>query len=657
MFIEVKLLQECPKSLYYSAPDEWNTQHIIGRIVKVPLKKAYVSAIVVNTFNARPSNSMSYTLKNVQELEPFPDDNYYMQFTAALAHYHQLDPLYCIKRMRHFIQEKEQDIDVQHSCNIQCDTNNSVILTPEQQNIVDSLMPSIEQHTYAPALIHGVTGSGKTEVYKKLALGSLAHGKSVILLLPEVTLAMQFYKLLSQQLGNSVTIREFHSGTTAVEKKKTWQLLVHNVPMILVGVHLPIILPVAHLGLIIVDEEHDIGYQEKHYPKINTKEAAILRAYHYKIPIILGSATPSISSLHNVKIRGWKLFKLFNRYSGAFPKIKTVLLTQNKKRDNFWISKELQEAITDRLSKKEQIIIFLNRRGYSFFIQCSSCSEIPRCNACSVSLTLHEDNMLTCHYCGHKQIMPTSCPACKAKDNSLIKHGVGTQQIVKILQHMFPRAQIGRIDMDINTKKKIFKKTIADFESGELNILVGTQTITKGYHFPHVTLVGILWADINLHFPLYNASETTLQQLIQVSGRAGRQHTESLVIVQSMADHPIFAYLDEKKYCEFYHHEITSRKELGYPPCNRLLEIELKNSDETILEKDSQYLANMLSNFQDIGAKVLGPSRPPVDKVKHVYIRKIYIKGDVITDIISVLNILKISNFSSTIVYTPNPLH
>jgi len=320
------------------------------------------------------------------------------------------------------------------------------------------------------------------------------------------------------------------------------------------------ILPIANLGLVIVDEEHESGYQEKKHPKINTKDAAIIRSNMTGCPIILGSATPSISSLFNVKTKKWKFFQLKKRFAGTFPKIRTVFLNTKKFRKNFWISKELEDAIREKIASKEQVIIFLNRRGFSFFVQCKNCSFIFQCQNCSVSLTLHKDKRLTCHYCQYAIFQPERCPECKKHEKQFIKKGIGTQQVVTIIEELFPAAKIARADLDTTIRKKLWSQTIHDFEQGNIDILVGTQTITKGFHFPNVTLVGILWADLNLHFPIFNATETTLQQLIQVAGRAGRQHNESEVIVQTMSNHPVFNYLNETDYLKFYSSEIEKKE-------------------------------------------------------------------------------------------------
>lgn len=659
MYIQVKLLQGYQEPLLYSIPDQWGSAELIGSIVTVPFRTMSVPAFVTQIYKDRPITDRAFAIKEAISREAFPHDPRYQIFIKQLANYYQVDELFCIKRMRQFLTQKELPLDYMPSSNIKKDDFKDIQLTEEQQSIVNAISPTITSPSYNPTLIHGVTGSGKTEVYKKLLTTAIQAGKTAILLLPEVTLAMQFQKLLRNQLPASIELKSFHSASSIKEKKTAWHMLLNEQPLILLGVHLPILLPISNLGLIIVDEEHEAGYQEKKHPKINSKEAAIWRAHACSIPIVLGSATPSISSLYNVHARGWQLFKLTKRYAGAFPKIKTVVLINKQKRKNFWISNELYDAIKDRLSKKEQTIIFLNRRGFSFFIQCTACSHIPSCSACSVSLTLHEEGHLSCHYCGYSCIAPTKCPSCTAGKDSLLKRGIGTQQVVRILEQMFPQARVGRADMDTTTKKKLWHQTLTDFEQGHIDILVGTQTITKGFHFPRVTLAGILWADVNLHFPIYNASETTLQQLIQVAGRAGRQSDESLVIVQTMADHEIFSYLNEIEYSRFYETEIESRSTLHYPPCARLLEIELKHTIEQTVDRESHILANFLSSQQNRyqSITILGPAKPPVAKINNIFIRKIYLKGPNMHELLTLIKGRRTLQLTSSIHIIPNPLH
>ena len=655
MYINVKLLNGYQKLLTYKVPASWDTTKLLGAFVHVPLQNRVEIAIIDNILSEPPSTS--FIIKEALSLDRFSTDNYYHAFIQQLSAYYCLEPLVLYKRMRHFLDQKE--VPETLSPTIQTIAPATIILTSEQQSIINFLTPPIQTPVYTPTLVHGVTGSGKTEVYKKLITTAHQAGKSIILLLPEVSLAVQFAHILRAQLSAEIPIFSFHSAASVKEKKALWQHISQAKPALILGVHLPILLPIANLGLIIVDEEHEVGYQEKKHPKINTKEAALLRAQITGIPIVLGSATPSISSLYNIKSRNWNFFEIKQRFSGEFPLVKIVKINGKTKRYNFWISKELDEAITDRLLKKEQTIIFLNRRGYSFFIQCSACSFIFVCNSCSVSLTLHDNKTLRCHYCNFSQPQPTTCTSCKAPDHALLKKGIGTQQIVTILEKMFPQAKIGRADLDATINKKKWQTTLDAFAAQELDILVGTQTITKGYHFPKVTLVGLIWADINLSIPVFNAAETALQQLIQVAGRAGRQSKESLVIVQTMINHPIFDYSNEIDYPKFYTYEIAHRTELNYPPCARLVELEIRNSNEQVLDTESQQVVDILHELaahNNLNITILGPAQPPVHKIKNVFMRKIYIKSANMRDSIFVYKRLIKNQFTSTIFFTPNPL-
>lgn len=673
MIIEVQLINGFNRPLLYTIPATWKTPPTRGMLIQVPIQKRITTAIVTKILDKAPRTS--FELKDAHALEPFPADMTYMPFINQLSAYHQTSPLFFIKRLQQFLMQKEEEsvafapnFDTAHTSNQ---------LTDEQQAVYDFVAPRIAQPAYTPTVLHGITGSGKTEVYKKLIIETIAQGKSVMLLLPEVTLALQFQTLLRAQLPAHILLHSFHSAVSIKDKKGLWRALLQSTPLLIIGVHLPVLLPIANLGLIIVDEEHEHGYQEKKHPKIQSKEAAIWRAKLNNIPILLGSATPSITTLHNVKTKGWHFFQLKKRFAGSLPIIKTVFLAdalQKQRRKNFWISKELENEIAQRLHKKEQTIIFLNRRGYSFFVQCKACSFIFLCQNCSVSLTLHDNNTrssfskasndcaefrrLVCHYCSYTIQQPNKCPGCQASDESFLKKGIGTQQIVTILEHLFPHARIGRADMDTTTQKKLWKKTVTDFESGALDILVGTQTIAKGFHFPQVTLVGIIWADLNLHFPVYNAAETTLQQLIQVAGRAGRSKAESLVIVQAMMDHPIFHYLNEIDYLAFYAQEIESRAEVGYPPCTRLVELELKHTHEETVEREAHTLATALySQASRLAAPViiLGPAKPVVSQIKKTHARKIYLKSDSMTAINELYKTIKHATFLSGIFFTPNP--
>jgi len=662
MYVQVSLLNGFAAPLLYKIPAHINARQLIGTIVSVPLRNKFVPAIVINQLSYL-ANPPAFEIKEFSAIEPFPPDTHYNQFIDYLSHTYQVPKVHFIKRVSQFLNQKTETIiePLLTQTADQTDKSPKITLTHEQQTVCSFISPYITTPKYMPTLLHGVTGSGKTEVYKNLIIQTIAAQKTVLLLLPEVTLALQFQKLLQSQLPDSITTIGFHSGSSVKEKRTLWQRLIEQKATLIIGVHLPILLPIANLGLIIIDEEHEHGYQEKRHPKINSRQAAIERARLAQIPILLGSATPSLSSLYQVKTNNWKFFQLKNRFAGALPTVQTVFLTTESKRKNFWISNELEQAINNRLSKKEQTIIFLNRRGFSFFVQCKSCSFIFSCTHCSVSLTLHNNETLHCHYCGAGQALPKTCPACKASETNLLKKGIGTQQVVTILQKLFPHARIARADMDITAKKKLWQQTVTDFESNKLDILVGTQTVTKGFHFPNVTLVGVLWADLNLHFPVFNATEQTLQQLIQVAGRAGRGSKESTVIIQAMTDHHVYQYLNEIDYLKFYRTEIEKRELLRYPPYGVLVEIELKNSNENILIKEAHLLAQELlipahpvpvrPEFIE-GCTILGPAKPPVHKIQNMHMQMIFIKAEKFDNIAKIFTHVKKKNYTSKLSFT-----
>lgn len=473
MFIRVRLLNGLPEPLWYSVPTDCNYGPLSGLIVQVPVRNRIIPALVIDEHTTKPHN-LPFDLKDIHGLEPLPTDEHYLSFLKKLGEYYQIDALHFIKRIHHFLINKKDDLILQAESKTHS-TDSTVTLTDEQKKVCDFMAPYIGKQKYLPTVLHGVTGSGKTEVYKHLFLDALSKNKTSLLLLPEVTLAIAFENRLKQELPD-MPIYGFHSGKTPKEKNEVWNNLNNKTAMILIGVHLPVLLPIPNLGVIVVDEEHEVGYQEKKHPKINSKEAAIMRAQEARIPILLGSATPSMSTLYNVKTKKWPFFQLKKRFSGTLPTVQIVSLTENKNRKQFWISKELEAALHDRLAKREQTIIFINRRGFSFFVQCKNCTFIFACTNCSVSLTLHEDDpsstknfllaqrsfegqvgghsRLVCHYCGMSQILPSACPSCKSSADDFLKKGIGTQRVVTILQKMFPHANIARADLDTTTKKR-----------------------------------------------------------------------------------------------------------------------------------------------------------------------------------------------------------
>ena len=425
MFIKVKLLHGWQEPLWYEAPTEWEDKNLEGSLVRIPLQKRTTTGLVIATMRQHPD--VPFKLRRAIAQELFPCDTLYASFLDQLSIYYHLEPVRFYQRIRHFLtQDPVSPTTHKPPIASQSNATNATILTDEQRIACEKITPHIINTSYHVTLLHGVTGSGKTEVYKQLLRTAISVHKSVLWILPEVILTLQFEKIIRAQLPDIISYG-FHSATNAKDKQAMWHDLLEQKPIVIIGVHLPILLPIAHLGLIIVDEEHETGYQEKKHPKINSKEVALIRARSANIPIILGSATPSVSSFFNVASKGWTYIQLTQRFSGNFLTIKTVYLSDGRQRRNFWISQELEQAIKQRLFNNEQCIIFLNRRGYSFFVQCKACGFIFSCPQCSVSLTLHQGNNLTCHYCDFNQHLPSTCSQCSTDQKNFLKKGIGTQ--------------------------------------------------------------------------------------------------------------------------------------------------------------------------------------------------------------------------------------
>lgn len=655
MLIHVRLLHCAVKIFTYRVPLELQDRIKLGMLVQVPFQNRVIPAIVEAFADAK--KSYAFEIKAIHSIYPFPQDDQYDAFIHKISDYHQIDSLYLFRRVQKFLEEKEEKLEVFLPQEFRANNAKDVVLTSEQQSVYKSISQDISEKKQTAFVLHGVTGSGKTEVYKQLIRDALQQGKSIIVMLPEVTLALQFETLFASYFFETPVIG-FHSATTVKKKRLLWQILLEGKPAVIIGVHLPILLPISNLGLVIVDEEHDAGYQEKKHPKIQSRDMAVLKAALHKVPIVLGSATPSIQTFWNVKHRGWKLLELKKRFAGSFPAIEIVSLKTKEKRKYFWITERLRKEIQIRLEKKEQTIIFLNRRGYSFFVQCP-CGFVFTCNRCSVSLTLHSDQYLMCHYCAYKELMSSQCPECKLPHDDFLKKGIGTQQVVVMLQKLFPQAIIARADADTTSKKRSWAQTVQDVLQGDVDILVGTQSITKGYHFPGVTLVGVLWADLNLHFPMYNAAETSLQQLIQVAGRAGRQLQESLVIVQTFDNHGIYQFVDEVRYPLFYESEIAKRSEVGYPPCKHIAEIEIRHTQQLVAEQDANAIAHLLLRLikeQDLSVDVCGPVAALVYKIKNVYVQKIFLKSLSRAHMIDLFHNLQKEPMKSLLFFTVDPV-
>ena len=498
-------------------------------------------------------------------------------------------------------------------------------LNVHQQRAYDEMCESFRQKNVC--LLYGVTASGKTELYIHLIDAVLRQGKQVLYLLPEIALTTQITERLKRVFGSRLGI--YHSKFPDAERVEVWQKQLSERPYdIILGVRSSVFLPFQRLGLVIVDEEHENTYkQQDPAPRYHARNAAIVLASMYGAKTLLGTATPSIESWYNATIGKYALVELKERYKEIqLPEIIPVDIKelQHKKRMNGPFSLLLLQYVREALEQKEQVILFQNRRGFAPMIECHTCGWVPRCKNCDVSLTYHKGlGQLTCHYCGYTQPVPRKCPACEGVD--LRNRGFGTEKIEDDIQALFPDARVARMDLDTTRTRAAYERIIADFEQGRTDILIGTQMVSKGLDFDHVSVVGILNADTMLNYPDFRAYERAFQLMAQVAGRAGRKNRRGRVILQTKSiDHPIIPQVIANDFEGMAGGQLAERQLFHYPPYYRLVYVYLKNRNETLLDLMAQIMATRLRAL--FGTRVLGPDKPPVARVQTLFIRKIVVK-------------------------------
>ncbi|MEX2595172.1 MAG: primosomal protein N' [Anditalea sp.] len=476
-------------------------------------------------------------------------------------------------------------------------------------------------------LLHGITGSGKTEIYVHHIQEVLQSGSQVLLLLPEIALTTQIVSRLQKVFGSKMGI--YHSKFSDSERVEVWQGVLSGQYSFVVGVRSSLFLPFDSLGLIIVDEEHETSYKQYDpAPRFQARDAAIMLSWLHQAKTLLGSATPSFESYYNARTNKYGYAYLDRRFGEALlPEflLSDILSDQKKNLLKLDFTRILREKIQEALNKQEQVLIFQNRRGYAPYISCGDCGWIPECEHCDVSLTYHQfREEMRCHYCGFKEKVPHSCPACGS--NKLSSVGQGTERIEESLSLLFPEARISRMDLDTTRSKYGYQSLLEEFGSGNIDILVGTQMITKGLDFDKVTVVGIVDADRILYFPDFRSGERAFQQITQVAGRAGRRERKGCVIIQSRRpDNPIFGQIIKGNYKDFYLQEMNERQQFFYPPFVKIIKITVKHKEAKIAEKAARHLTNLLNSIA-VKKIVLGPEKSLVGKIKNQYLFEILIK-------------------------------
>ena len=486
-------------------------------------------------------------------------------------------------------------------------------LTLEQQKVVDS----VNLFSNDVYLLHGVTGSGKTEVYIKLIEKVLNLGKTAIMLVPEISLTPQMVSRFEQVFGNKIAA--LHSALSDGEKYDEWRRIVRGEVSIVIGARSAVFAPLTNIGIIIIDEEHSDSYKQDNNPRYNAKDIAIERARNYNCPVLMGSATPSLDTYARAIKKVYKLLNLPNRVNGKdLPHIDIVDMNEEMKYSKGHFSKRLLDEIKKTVKNKEQVILLLNRRGYSSFVSCKNCSYTMKCPNCDISLTYHKSsNMLRCHYCGYGTNLLHTCPSCG--ENSISTLGVGTEKIEEELNSLIEDAKILRMDVDTTSKKGMHKKMITAFKNHEYDILLGTQIVAKGLDFPLVTLVGVINADTSLNIPDFRSSENTFDLLCQTSGRSGRSKNQGKVIIQTFnKDHYAIKYSKEHDYIGFFKKEMDIRRKLKYPPYYFLCYLKISGKDDNyILDEANKIKRSLERNLSS--TIILGPSPATVFKINNIY--------------------------------------
>ncbi len=526
-------------------------------------------------------------------------------------------------------------------------------LNPQQETALTSIIAAMDRAPAAATqpknqeggkselknvfLIHGVTGSGKTEVYLQAIAHALEHGKGAIVLVPEISLTPQTVERFKARFSSGplqTLVAVLHSHLSAGERHDEWHKIRQGRARIVIGARSAIFAPVEPLGLIIVDEEHEPTYKQEEAPRYHARDVAIMRGQMEGATVVLGSATPSLESYYNCLKGKYALLEMPDRADDKkLPLVRVIDLRQTLRRGNQIpvFSPQLKEAIAQRLERKEQVILFLNRRGYSTSLQCPLCGFVAGCPNCSLSLTYHrQEQKLCCHLCGHTEPVPAVCPDPKCRNPQIRYAGLGTQKVEDLLQRLFPDARTVRMDSDALKRKEDYRRILGDFRAGKIDILLGTQMIAKGLHFPNVTLVGIIYADLALHKPDFRAAERTFQLLTQVAGRAGRGDVEGEVYVQAFTPfHPAIQFARRHDFAGFSEQEIEFRRPLKYPPWSRIALLTLKGRNEEKVKFSADYLKRILDR-ELAGVKDLimaGPAPSPLLRAETFYRYQIMLRA------------------------------
>jgi primosomal protein N' (replication factor Y) len=594
----------------------------IGNIVKIPLKNKYIWGIVID-FVKKPNKFETKKIIEIISLEKS-----YIDFIEALSEYYLIEKIIIYKKiiiqmLYSFKKNLEHKKNEENSLSI-------LSLNKEQNDVVCKLTLLFNKDIKKPCLLHGVTGSGKTFIYIDLIQKYINLNQSIICLFPNAHLAHTVLKEIKKYINPKICF-EYHSHGTKLERTLVWENIIKKEAIVICGVHIPICLPINLLGLIIIDEEHDLGYIDSRYPFFNIKEISLFRANSQNIPILLSSATPSINSFYQTMQKKYDYLKMSHRhFQTELPKINMIIMDHNQKESI--LSDTLIDEIKVTLDKKEQVLLFFNKKGLYRYAKCKSCNYKFSCNQCSILLTIYSHNVAKCNRCNYKIILPDICPLC-SKKNEIKTIGYGLTKITQIVQSIFKENNVISIDGDILKDKNEALSIINNINEKKYDIIIGTQVITKGYNFNNVSLVGIINADQNFCIPNFMIMEETIQQYIQVSGRAGRKDQIGKVIIQSWSDISYLKlYLEESNYIDFINFELEFRQKLLLPPFWKISQILLKieSIEKGQLIINELYKKIIIKNDYFISEKIIivhYPEKALLFKIKSMYYYQIVIKS------------------------------
>ncbi len=525
-------------------------------------------------------------------------------------------------------------------------------LTRDQKTALALIEEALELNRYKTFLLHGVTGCGKTEVYIRAAKDVLARGRQVLVLVPEIAMTAQIVGRFLNYFASSLSV--LHSGLTPSERRNQWSRIRNGESKIVIGTRSAVFAPLENIGLIVVDEEHDPSYKQDEHLRYHGRDLAVIRGKLSNAVVVLGSATPSLSSMHNVAQGKYQLLSMPQRIAGR-PMPEIVIVDRSRKEGKIsspeikkpsWLSTRLYEEMRITFDKGEQVLLFLNRRGFAPYVFCPECGHVFRCKACDVTMTLHRASekevadvatgRLCCHYCGAEHLAMPVCPKCQGL--SAIAAGYGTQRIASELGKLFPEKKIARLDRDTASSRKKMETLLHNFHNRSIDCLVGTQMVTKGHDFPYLTLVGVIAADQSLNFPEYHASERTFQILLQVSGRPGRNTLPGKVVIQTHNPHHyVFKHLEGHDFDGFAQEEMSRRKALGYPPFGRLINLRFSGKNRKRVETSANLAVSILKkaalSYSFKGLEILGPAPSPLSRIKGRYRYQVLIKGLSLADV------------------------